>query len=67
MGSRIGGSGRACIGPLLVLKPLLRLRWVALNGEWEAFMHYRLQQETARLYPHAERVEQGAWPLPMAA
>ena len=46
---------------------LLRLRCVALNGEWEVFMHYRIQQETARLYPHAELVEQGAWPLPMAA
>lgn len=46
---------------------LLRLRCVALNGEWEAFMHYRIQQETARLYPHAKLVEQGAWPLPMAA
>jgi hypothetical protein len=46
---------------------LLRLRCVALNGEWEAFMHYRIQQETARLYPHAELVEQAAWPLPMAA
>lgn len=46
---------------------LLRLRCVALNGEWEAFMRYRIQQETARLYPHAELVEQAAWLLPMAA
>jgi hypothetical protein len=46
---------------------LLRLRCVALNGEWEAFMNYRIQQETARLYPHAELVEQTAWPLPLAA
>jgi hypothetical protein len=46
---------------------LLRLRCVALNGEWEAFMRYRIQQETARLYPHAELVEQAAWPLPLAA
>jgi hypothetical protein len=46
---------------------LLRLRCVALNGEWEAFLQYRIQQETARLYPHAELVEQAQWPLPMAA
>ena len=35
---------------------LLRLRCVALNGEWEAFLQYRIQQETARLYPHAGSV-----------
>ena len=46
---------------------LLRLRCVAINGEWEAFMRYRIQQETARLYPHAELIEQAAWPLPLAA
>jgi hypothetical protein len=32
----------------------LRLRCVALNGEWEAFLPYRVQQETLRLYPHAD-------------
>ena len=46
---------------------LLRLRCVALNGEWEAFIRYRIQQETARLYPHAKLVAQAQWPLPMAA
>jgi hypothetical protein len=46
---------------------LLRLRCVPLNGEWEAFMRYRIHQETARLYPHAKRVEQTASPLPLAA
>jgi hypothetical protein len=46
---------------------LLRLRCVALNGEWEAFMRYRIQQETIRLYPHAELVAQAEWPLPLAA
>jgi hypothetical protein len=40
---------------------------VAINGEWEAFMRYRIQQETVRLYPHTELVEQAKWPLPMAA
>jgi hypothetical protein len=46
---------------------LLRLRCVAINGEWEAFMRHRVQQETARLYPQAELLEQAAWPLPLAA
>jgi hypothetical protein len=46
---------------------LLRLRCVALNGEWEAFLQYRIQQETARLYPHADLVDQAEWPLPLAA
>jgi hypothetical protein len=46
---------------------LLRLRCVALNGEWEVFMHYRIQQETVRLYPHADLVEQAKWLLPLAA
>jgi hypothetical protein len=46
---------------------LLRLRCVALNGEWEAFLHSRVQQETARLSPHADLVDQAEWPLPLAA
>jgi hypothetical protein len=46
---------------------LLRLRCVALNGEWEAFLHSRVQQETARLSPHANLVDQAEWPLPLAA
>jgi hypothetical protein len=31
---------------------------MAINREWEAFMSYRIEQETARLYPHAELAEQ---------
>jgi DNA-binding transcriptional ArsR family regulator len=46
---------------------LLRLRCVALHGEWEAFLQYRIQQETARLYPYANLVDQAEWPLPLAA
>jgi hypothetical protein len=46
---------------------LLRLRCVALNGEWEAFLHSRVQQETARLSPHADLVDQAEWSLPLAA
>jgi hypothetical protein len=30
---------------------MLALRCIALNGDWEAFMQYRIEQESARLYP----------------
>lgn len=30
---------------------MLRLRCIALNGQWEDFMQYYIAQETARLYP----------------
>jgi hypothetical protein len=46
---------------------LLRLRCVALNGDWEAFMNYYIGQEGKRLYPHAHVVEQAEWPLLKAA
>ncbi len=37
---------------------LLRLRCVALNGDWEVFMNHYIDQESKRLYPHAHLVEQ---------
>jgi hypothetical protein len=46
---------------------LRRRRWVALNGEGEAFLQYHIPQETARLYPHADLVDQAEWPLLLAA
>lgn len=46
---------------------LLQLRCVALNGDWEAFMKHYIDQETARLYPHAGLVESVEWPLLKAA
>lgn len=46
---------------------MLQLRCVALNGQWDELMRYRIEQETARLYPYAELVEQAQWPLPEAA
>lgn len=46
---------------------LLQLRCVALNGDWEAFMKRYIDQETARLYPHAGLVESVEWPLLKAA
>ncbi len=30
---------------------LLHLRCIALHGQWEDFMQYYIEQETARLYP----------------
>jgi hypothetical protein len=48
-------------------RALLRLCCVALHGEWEAFTHERIQQETARLYLRAELVEHAPWFLPVAA
>jgi hypothetical protein len=46
---------------------LLRLRCVALNGAWEAFMNPYIDQESKRLYPHAHWVEPAEWPLLKAA
>src|SRR5512147_2856065 len=46
---------------------LLRLRCVALNGDWQAFMNHYIDQESKRLYPHAHWVEPAEWPLLKAA
>jgi hypothetical protein len=46
---------------------LLQLRGVALNGDWEAFMKYYIDQESIRLYPSVHRVEPAEWPLLKAA
>jgi len=46
---------------------LLQLRCVALKGDWEAFMKYYIDQETAQLYPHASLVKSVKWPLLKAA
>ena len=46
---------------------LLRLRCVALNGDWEGFMNHYIDQAAQRLYPHAHWVEQAEWLLLKAA
>jgi hypothetical protein len=46
---------------------MLQLRCIALNGQWEEFMRYCIQQETARLYPHGPTHQPDSEPLPMAA
>jgi hypothetical protein len=35
---------------------MLDVRSVWIGGQWEAFMEYRIEQETARLYPHRDLV-----------
>jgi hypothetical protein len=42
---------------------MLQLRCIALNGQWEDFMQYYIQQETARLYPEQPTRQPGseAW------
>jgi hypothetical protein len=36
---------------------MLDVRSTYLNGDWDTFMPYRIDQETQRLYPHRERIE----------
>ena len=42
---------------------MLDLRTTHVNGQWEGYQHWRIEQETARLYPHASIVEKTPWPL----
>ena len=46
---------------------MLRLRCIALNGQWEDFMQYYIAQETARLYPQGPTPQPDSEVLPMAA
>jgi hypothetical protein len=46
---------------------MLQLRCVAINGQWQDFMRFRIQQETQRLYPHADLFDTIEWPLQQAA
>ena len=46
---------------------LLQLRCVALNGDWEAFLKYYIDQESTRLYPATHRAAPAEWPLLKAA
>jgi hypothetical protein len=42
---------------------MLDLRTTSVNGQWEAFQEYRIEQETLRLYPHQEALEKVEWPI----
>jgi len=46
---------------------MLRLRCIALNGQWEDFMRYYIDQETARLYPNDPQHRPEPEALPWAA
>jgi hypothetical protein len=36
---------------------MLDVRSTSLNGDWDDFIRYRIEQETQRLYPYRELVE----------
>lgn len=42
---------------------MLELRSTALNGDWDAFMTFRIEGEAARLYPHRHTLEAVSWPM----
>ena len=42
---------------------MLQLRTISVNGDWEPFLAFRIQQENLRLYPHKEVVESVPWPF----
>jgi len=52
---------------VLGAQALLQVRCVALNGDWEAFMKYYIDQESTRLYPATHRAVPAEWPLLKAA
>ena len=35
---------------------MLELRTIAINGDWKAFMAYRIEQENKRLYPYKDMI-----------
>jgi len=41
---------------------MLDLRSTYVNGQWEDFQNYRIEQENLRLYPHQEALECIDWP-----
>jgi hypothetical protein len=42
---------------------MLDVRSEYLNGDWEGFQRYRIEQETQRLYPHRELLDTVKWAL----
>lgn len=42
---------------------MLDLRTTYVNGQWDDFQHYRIDQATQRQYPHSDALEAVAWPL----
>ena len=46
---------------------MMKLRCVAINGQWDEFTEFRIQRETRRLYPHTALYEVETWPMKRAA
>jgi hypothetical protein len=42
---------------------MLQLRAIHANGDWRAFQTFRIEHETARLYPHAGVAQETPWPI----
>jgi hypothetical protein len=42
---------------------MLELRSTALNGDWDHFCTFRIEQESQRLYPHCDLLEAVSWPM----
>ena len=42
---------------------MLDLRSTYVNGQWEDFQNYRIEQENLRLYPHQAAMQCVEWPL----
>lgn len=43
---------------------MLDVRSEYLNGDWGEFQRFRIEQETKRLYPYLEVLEELGWPMP---
>ena len=46
---------------------MMKLRCVAINGQWDEFTAFRIRRETQRLYPHTALYEVEEWPMHRAA
>ncbi len=42
---------------------VLSLRAIFISGYWERFIQYRIEHETARLYPYREMLNQREWSM----
>ena len=42
---------------------MLDLRSTYINGQWDEFQTYRIEQETRRMYPHQGALDTVKWPL----
>ena len=42
---------------------MLNMRSVNLNGNFDEFNQYRIQQQAKKLYPHANTIAAIGWPI----